>query len=635
MRFTVPFLLLFTTTVMLTAWFFLDSEDSLSQQYSDAKIGEKSQLEKGDKLKWQLELGFSEQEVLAYHFEFKASGEVAFSQLVASDTQPTLLDRDARGTIVFKFQLAPNGWQVTGFLVDYLLLEGDAIADEGELSSAFSFHMAGNGAIDQIVTNPDDSSSALIETLLTYMQWVLPETNKINWITHEHDATGKYQARYSLTDLDEKNRWQVVKQKEKYLDYLLHSTGLLNLLDNQDLTFSYFYSKTQVDGQYGKTWFEKMQFDERYQLDLNGEPFEVIAADIALKKVPFKGEIAWPIKIQYSSQTVGIERYYLTSPSLNKLVEGKSLAQVLAIMQNLMAEDSNATLAYELMVNYLRLKPSISFELASLLSEDPEYIDEEVQLFLWLVIGKAGHAEAQQALFDFGANEELDFATRFRGMSNLFEVEFPTKELIINLTDFHQSASAAVGSEQAEIASVSLYLMGELISDRHLNVDVVPMVENYLRDYLHSAEGPDVKRKALVAIANSAHPRFVDDVSRYFEDPDPNVRSSALASMMQINGDNAQQLFYQAFEREASDTVKAGVVMELEGYDDPRHQDWALEQLEKQTNVQDEQIMASLLKYVGEQTQLDSVSNERLKRLAKQSESLKLKRQLYKYISLK
>lgn len=497
-------------------------------------------------------------------FEASFSGEIHFSYLDESEGLPLfqvqLNDLVTNTTITEQ----ERQWMMLPFLV--------SIGEQGLL----------------ILNKPEliysEQLKSLIGQILPYFHVFASKSQELNWQTRELDSLGVSLNSYRVQSnhSSQKTR-EIQKTKVQYLELNLKD-GLFSSADGA-LNVAVVNSDTKYSVVSGAIWAESINLKESLlsksdNLELSETTAVFICTQIN-RRISFSSASLSTIKPQ--RELMGIEQFYITNPELNQLVLNKNLKEVTQLFEELLHD--NEDLALDMLINYLRLHPEQSNNLVDYIFDASALLTQQVDLRLWYSLATSGHQEAQLALIYAASEPRFNSLIKYRAITYIQDIEFPTEVFIDQLSLLRKNLSAFDDIENQELANMALFALGSMGGNDKLNQMVKYKVADILADSLPSISSDQEAITLLTAIANTGNTDLIPVISEMFNNPNGKVKAAAFDALSNMEGKQVIDLFVEEYERiNELELQEYAVKVMLQMPETSEKNQWIAAQVQKSTN---------------------------------------------------
>ena len=541
---------------------------------------------------------FAPGERTTYTLEYQTEAAADFRNAVAGAAPPprtlsmTGLAHSFRTFLKAEFTTTVLDKTADGFLIAYTLRNPDVRLEvEGQknetqteiirrdLSREIVFASVDpQGRIKSIRLDPSTHklSQNFIKAVLAVTEFVLPVEEQpaplYDWGTEEEDVSGKYIARYRETFVKhptvrltrrERPVRMFVKTKLKYLNAVsgksrrgvyevapaITSSGSLGArfdLQKHRL-LSLGGSETQTASLAGHLVGQTktglcMNISGHEQLGAT-QLSALLGASAEREKV--SPAVGLAIRVSLEESEAALHRANLGNATLASLLSA------------LLDESITATSAGDVQL-YLKfraliyLQPEVSARLGQILaSADPQ---SRAAGILTDALGNIGHAEAQTALVS---------AIRARAEGDVLR---PKLLLALGLSDAPSQLTEdllrelAYHSPSTEVSTLALYLLGA--AARHLSATAperaAKIVNAFIRDSDTAAAlaSPELRKRTLLALGTTASAQALPTLSRFLDDPAPELRTAAVAALQWFEAGAADELLLKVLSADPEPAVR-------------------------------------------------------------------------------
>ena len=592
-----------------------------------------------------LRFSLEDGEVLTYQFSMRSHSDVDVAFLLktagasansaaASVGQRQKLEISSGGTLALKFFVAPTGgWSVGARLSELRYLIGDQLSPESRaMEQPFSFALKPDGTVGEFAFTPGVSpkAQAAIRQLLSWFQVIVSNEPRAAWSTREVDATGSFRARYQLLEATE-SEVTVSKSKTHYVSLAAQLAP-----QTKDTHAELVSSRIQFRLPRAGSWLNAVSMAEELSLSAHGQRWGAVDTKGSIKRLDGRVTGTWPASFEAFEAQVQSTAYlssksYQTDPTLDSVWSGLSTSEAVARFSEMLARERK--LAEQLMINFLRQKPTRSAELIRLLDESTRRdtgIDETTRLTLWRLNATAGHKEAQKAQLDAALDRSFSRTTRMNALAHL-EFTNPEPFVVDQLLELRRSTLNVANPTERELGSMALLSLGALGDASHPNLSMNARIERELEDYLASAKQPSDASMALQAIGNSGNPAAIAAVTPYFEDSEKSVRVNALESFRRMDDPQAAAAIMQHFEQDTDRETRAAALRSLSGMAaTPQTMAWGRAALTSEMATEN---LAQLAAWLGSQSEDFTENSVALRELLHKDPPFEVKKSILKFIS--
>lgn len=591
-------------------------------------------------------------EELVYFFDIESSAKIDIGFLAPSGI-PTMNDESSISTLSSRgfgeLHLRPypaesgneTHWSVAARIVapEYSV-NGQSQPYSQAMGYPFSFKMGDSGFLSgfEFAKGTDAEAVKFVRNLMQMLQTSLPSEPKTPWRMEEIDGTGRYRAEYAISDWDAVGREAEIKKRK--IDYITTDVAKSEINRNAAATICIIESsKASIRLSADAPWISSFESEETLTFKSGGKTWSNGTTRLLAYRIPMEASAGFPNAFSEFSNQLRSDKY-LAQKSMNiepkedARSEGLDLKGALDLFEDLnLAEGGrNKREAEKFLLNYLRRHPEASFDLVKVLDlNDKARFDESTQLILWRLLAEAGHKEAQRAVTAAATESGFTELSQFRALAYLHDFKRPEQETVDKLWKLHNQLNATGGETEQELKAMSLYALGAMGSEDKLNSAIKEDVGRKLSAKLmENQDDPGESATTLAAIGNHGGEEFLPAIDPFFFSENEYVRAAAFDAMRRMEEPQTIEAFDRHFQEETSPTVRVSALKTL-AVMPPSEEGvhWAQVML---SVVEEPKEQASLVDLLGKTLEDYPENEDVLRGLLASNPSLKVKKQVYKYI---
>lgn len=405
-----------------------------------------------------------------------------------------------------------------------------------------------------------DDEKNIINTVRSF-QCIIEKGFSKSWKLKEDDVNGTASVRYTAED-------GVIKRvKESYISVLSTADQ-----DSSDTKIEVKNSTYIVKYDKNSSWISETNGQELLAYVSGKNVFLKTSTRISLKKL---SDIQDPsLAIWGDGLSYGAARSLWSSLPKNRIsfamaseqmkirqkIGNKKLDEYL---KDFFSKHKNFTSsALTDIVDYLRAFPEESAKVPDLLLSLT--LNQQQRAILTHALARAAHPEAQDALSRIMKGPAFLKENRVQAVIAFADIPVPQKNSVNSLWETYNNKAA--GKEISDTAILSLgsisktFNKSESDEDRELSDDIKKRIGADLKSVT------DMGRQValLHAACNTGDNSFIDPVSSFLSNDNPNIRSSAAASLSRLPSEKVDEILCEQLVSEKNINVRGSVVTALE-----------------------------------------------------------------------
>jgi len=436
-------------------------------------------------------------------------------------------------------------------------------AYEAAVKEPFAVRMTDAGTIlgYRFADRLDGNQRNFVRAIHAAFAFTVPQPVQRTWLATESDATGRFEARYSLLG-DAGARVRVVREKLRYVAL----TASLGEAPEHRVTGT---ARAVLSHDLG--WLESASVDESLSLDTQMMELSItmrfhgtlrlVANESGVATDPMSWDGGWQAA-EGNEEDIGESRES-EDERLRHEMRGVRLTDVLASLRGAIAAGSDDLYTrWNKLVNLLEARPELVGEIERMLNAGEAGGD--LGAMLLTAAGATRHAVAQELLARARNNPRLDRDLRSAATHAMFQLAEPSPELLSGLLrDLERAPRWGSSEQEALLAAAALAPRAtQPLPDGRTAVDRLLALEKV-------ANRLGAVPAWLDALGNASSPRVVAPALRFLTHPDAQVRSAAVSALRSVESKPALDALLSA-AGDAAPSVRARAVELLAKRSDPR-----------------------------------------------------------------
>jgi len=404
-----------------------------------------------------------------------------------------------------------------------------------------------------------DDEKSVMNTVRSF-QCVIEDGFLKNWTVKEKDSNGTASVHYTAEDC------LIKKRKESYIS--VHPSAAQ---DSSDTKIEVKNSSYIVKYDKNSSWISEMNGQELLAFVSGKNVFLKTSTRINLKKL---ADISDPslavwgdglnygaIKSRWSSLPKNRISFAMASEQMKikQKIGNKKFDQYLKEFFSTHQKFTSSALTD--IVDYLRAFPEESAMVPDLLLSLK--LNQQQRAILTHALARAAHPEAQDALTRIMKGAGFLKENRVQAVIAFADIPVPQKNSVNALWETYNNTSA--GGEISNTAILSLGSISKTFSgseedrDKELSEEIV----NRIKADLQSVTDTGRQAALLHAACNTGDNDFIKPVSSFFSNENPNIRSSAAASISRLPSEEVDQILCEQLNSETDINVRGSIVTAL------------------------------------------------------------------------
>ncbi|MCP4129848.1 MAG: HEAT repeat domain-containing protein [bacterium] len=440
--------------------------------------------------------------------------------------------------------------------------DGVPQTDAGKLYSHYFFaHISPQGEFLRFDFNsgisPDDEKN--MSNIIKTFQCIITEKSSSQWDGLENDTHGRVAVNYSV----EKD--SILKKKSSY-EQIINRDGQVD----GEAAIKILRSEYKAAYSEKETWLSTMEGKELLGFLSDGKMYLKISSRVSLKKIPFNPNpnlALWhdldyyDITKQWSGKpknTISLALYTERKGLRNRIGNSTIESYLKTIFKKHMAFTSAAI---KEIAEYIKLYPEEALKIPPfLLSQE---LNVHQRAMLTHALAKVGHDRAQEALVIIMEDKVFKKDNRVQAVMAFASISRPKDESISSLWEMYDQED-----QDKDLASTAILSLGSIAGTLEKNPneageDRSREIKQRIDTGLSSEENLNKRIALIYAAGNTGDTSFVEPISSFFNAENPNVRSTAAASLTHLKNEEVDTILCDQLTKEENINVRGSLVTAL------------------------------------------------------------------------